>query len=113
MSGLSPRVFLSTGIYEALAAHTELCQSVWWHHAGQASDRDGVAKAGSVGTVVFRRLSSGICAPGWALTQCFGDAPAGSPHGAVSGNASSVLPVVTGPGLVFTQMIWKVQCCWV
>lgn len=95
-----------TGVWQ----HTQSCQ---WHCAGQASARDGVAKAGLVGTVVFRRLSTGMCAPGWALTQCFGDTPAGSPHRAVPGCASSVLSIVTGPGLVFTQMIWKVQCCWV
>lgn len=61
----------------------------------------------------FRRLFTGMCAPGWTLTQCSGDNPAGSPHRAVSGHAGSVLSVVTGPGLAFTQMIWKLQCCWV
>lgn len=92
---------------------TQSCQSAWWHHSGQDSARDGVAKAGLVGSVVFRRLSTGVYALGWALTQCFGDTPAGSSQRAVSDHISSVLSLVTGPGLVFTQMIWKVQCCWV
>lgn len=99
--------------YTRVWQHTQSCQSAWWHRVGQASARDGVTKVGLVGPVVFRRLSTGMDAPGCALTQGFGDSPAGSPHRAVSGHAGSVLSVVTGPGLVFTQMIWKLQCCWV
>lgn len=99
--------------YTRVWQYTHSYQSAWWHRVGQASARDGVAKAGLVGTVVFRRLFTGMCAPGWTLTQCSGDNPAGSPHRAVSGHAGSVLSVVTGPGLAFTQMIWKLQCCWV
>lgn len=94
--------------------HTELPVSLVTRlRPGQDSARDGVAKAGLVGTVVFRRLSTGMCALGWALTQCFGDTPAGSPQRAVSGHTSSVLSVVTWSGFVFTQMIWKLPCCWV
>jgi len=56
-----------------------------------------------------------LCSQGWALTGRFWDIPHwDSPCGAVaSSRAGSVPSVVTGPGLAFSQIIGKLQCCWV
>lgn len=40
--------------YTRVWQYTHSCQSAWWHRVGQASARDGLAKAGLVGTVVFQ-----------------------------------------------------------
>lgn len=116
--GLSSKVFLG---YAGGWQHMWSCWSSWtrgagWHRPDvfQMGVRGGQRRAlqalQSAGVSPLTSVCSGAgfnsVLSGQPLLSSWE-----SPHGAVSSShAGSVLSVVIGPGLIFSRIVWKLQC---